>query len=123
MIDGEMINKGTTNKEVCSLVFESKHVICTLLYTVQGDPPGTTTCLTTYNYRYECTSSGGGGGDYDYGGGGHPDDPDGLPRTGGTPPIIPEPEVNDIKIGIDSANLDDCLKNVLDSIQGHQHGV
>ena len=71
-------------------MYEKKE-ICTYLSEPGSLEPGDERCTITYGYKYECTMGSDGTGDYSNDPA--PDDPDGLPRTGGTTsPTYPEEE-------------------------------
>lgn len=119
-------NAKNNRKAECVLVMERGDYICvgdveeTTSGEVYGD--GEETCFPEYNYKWECIM-GSGDGDFEPSDP-SPEEPDGLPRTGGsTTPTYPKPEEVDVAIGINDTSLDSCLKVILSTLEGHFHGV
>ncbi len=129
MADGDiLLNTSYDNtKGSCDMIYDGSDVICTQIIDEKGEG-WKLSCITTYYYIIEC--SGGGGGDYnnDNNNDGDGVAPGEFPDTGGgfTPPTLPEPEEDAaaaIEENIDDSKLESCLKKILDSLQGHKHGV
>lgn len=108
------------DKAECALELERNGFICTATYDASGNFLGED-CETIYKYKWTCTM---GSGEGDYTNDPALEEPDGLPRTGGTTsPTYPEPEEVDVTIGINDTSLDNCLKVILSTLEGHFHGV
>lgn len=115
---GEEIYEGakSNRKAECTLEMERGPDFCvgdveeTASGEVYGD--GEETCYPTYTYKWTCTMGGGGDDDYQFSDP-YPDEPDGLPRTGGTTsPTYPEDEV----VQIVNALTDPCASLVFNQL-------
>lgn len=115
-LTGEDIYEGiskSNRKAECALVMYEEKTVCTYLSEPGSLEPGDERCTITYNYKWECTMGSDGTGDFTNDPA--PDEPDGLPRTGGTTaPTYPEPEVD--KIDTDQLN-NPCVKNIINELQ------